>query len=155
MYFQHFRRELHYLIPQKKGMLFMIATLTPNNATYTLGLDSTPSPWFHILVDSILSRPVLLLLLSKVLYDVNTCVHILGIEPHTHHFTMAGMSQLRHKCSQMLCELRRLKDKGGARKRALWDFWCRNSILWEQAWFHLYLKSDQCPSWLLLIKNYF
>ena len=115
MYFLHLRRELHYLIPQKKGMLFMIATLIPNNATYTLGLYSTPSLWLHILVGSILFWSVLLVLLSKVVYDVNTCVHILGTEPHTHHFIMAGMSQLRHKCSQMLCELRRLKDKGGAR----------------------------------------
>lgn len=58
----------------------MAATLTPSNAAVTLGLNVTTYITRALsLVSSILLWPLLLLLLPKAVYEVNKCVHILGM----------------------------------------------------------------------------
>lgn len=65
----------------RKGMRFIIATLTSSNATYMSGLYSTSidmtafSGEFHFVPASFATA-------SKVEYEVNTCVHILGTKTH-------------------------------------------------------------------------
>lgn len=82
----------------------MIATLTPSKAT---SIMTSYSGEFHFALASCVTASS-----KSGIWGQHMCTHTWHKSPH--HFIMAGMSQLRHKWSQMLRVLSWLKDKGGA-----------------------------------------